>query len=518
MPRNTKRGGNPKKMQKHPDIKGYLKGHHPAVYEILEDLGMSSSLRPKRGQKGFTFLLPDAKYTKKIRSTLDGKSPEDAANMIFSLCIPLLLQTPEDWEKMKDDIPNLLDKKIVVKEIKSGKVVIDNGTLTLDTKFVPFSRMGNAERGNMAVWNLSGEVEYEKAPKTTKKYVYGIPVKKGGNEKSVMSSNVGAFIRACIRGELRALEEAKDEQFISHIMKVMNNVVMRLKEWNDAECLRKLHAVSCGLHYVSFFILFGSRGDRGLFSLEILDKLIKSGLDGGYGPQRTQWLAFVNGTEYGLVNASAANQARGNLKDNLLNSLNRFTPSKIVEIYTTLESTNQIDGVALYSADVAARFAAVPGLKLCLDEFAYKLIIGFNNYFSNIPKDNKPLLINEFKSYIMFIGDMLGRDYCIIPGRSDIQKMAEENKTSNLPRQDISQLEEFIGRGFIFLSGRAMECPVVGASEFEPTVEQTAESSSQMFSDEECLTPDVIGTIQRLLREKGAEGLSSYLEKCSENE
>jgi hypothetical protein len=159
--KSTKSDGGVCKMQKYPTIIEYLQSNEPAIYEIIECLNMRSSFTPRRGSSGITFLVPTAKYVEEIKKQMDGTEPETALDMMFSLIIPTLLKTPDDW---KGEIGNLLSKKVEVESVEGKTVKIKSGTVTLNKNFIPFDRYGTAPRGNMAIWNLDGKVEFKNAP------------------------------------------------------------------------------------------------------------------------------------------------------------------------------------------------------------------------------------------------------------------------------------------------------------------------------------------------------------------
>lgn len=171
MPRryNNTRGGVSKSMKKFSRITDYLEAHHKKVYELIEDAGMLGSLNPRRGGS-ITFLLPDAKYTTKIRKILDSDKAEEATDILGSLILKDLLKTTKDFAERQDDIPTLLGKKLLVKSVSASKVIIEDGELTPDTKAKFFERKGSITLGNLAVWNLKGEVKYADAPKSAYKY------------------------------------------------------------------------------------------------------------------------------------------------------------------------------------------------------------------------------------------------------------------------------------------------------------------------------------------------------------
>src|ERR1700678_1029228 len=165
----AKGGSGNAKMKKFPRILDYLEANHKNVYSLIDDLAMHSSLTPRRGG-AVTFLMPDADYVTLIRKTIESDDPEKATDMVGSLILSDLFETPADFTNKQDDIPNALGRKVTITGVTNGKVNIDNGELTIDAKFKPFTRQGSSKRGNIAIWNLKGVVSYEKAARSNFKY------------------------------------------------------------------------------------------------------------------------------------------------------------------------------------------------------------------------------------------------------------------------------------------------------------------------------------------------------------
>jgi hypothetical protein len=130
---------------------------------------MHGSLTPRRGGS-VTFLLPDNNYIKKIQTIIESESPEDATDIVSCLILQDLFTSGSDFSNKKDDIPNLLGKKLNIKEIKGDTVTLsNNATLTFDKEFRPFDRQGNMSRSNLSVWILKGEIDI-KTDKSSFKY------------------------------------------------------------------------------------------------------------------------------------------------------------------------------------------------------------------------------------------------------------------------------------------------------------------------------------------------------------
>ncbi len=168
-------GGADSKMKKFPRIIDYLEVHEKGVYALLNRLSMTNALNPRRGG-AITFLVPDAEYVKALNKIVEGPNPEEATNIISALILTIHLPDIAAFNKYQKDIPNMLGKKLVVKAITAKGVEVDNGVLTLDEKFQPFSHVGGVPRNNMSVWKLKGKINTD-TPKAT--YENGKEAKKG---------------------------------------------------------------------------------------------------------------------------------------------------------------------------------------------------------------------------------------------------------------------------------------------------------------------------------------------------
>lgn len=205
-----KHGGAKKDMHKFPRIIDFLEVHHKNVYDIICDLALEHSLVPRRGG-GITFLVPDAAYTKKIRKQVDGDDPEEATDMIYSLIILDNLPDVASWKEIKDDVPNLLGKKIKVHGITESKVSFNNGgsaSAVVCPKFKAFARSGNSKRNNMSVWNLTGEIDYKNADATNR----GFEPKRGSAETLAKIRGSAEFIENDKAIKIFVLETERQEQ------------------------------------------------------------------------------------------------------------------------------------------------------------------------------------------------------------------------------------------------------------------------------------------------------------------
>lgn len=231
-----KHGGAKKDMSKFPKIMDFLEVHHKDIYDIICDLSLDHALVPRRGG-GITFLLPDAAYVKKIRKQTDGDDPEDATDMIYSLIISDNLPDSASWREIKDDIPNLLGKKIKVHTITDSKITLNekgDASISLCPKFKSFTRSGNSKRNNMSVWNLTGEIDYKNAETSTRAY----EPKRGSAE-----------ILAKIRGSAEFTET--DKKLRQFVLEIENQERIAIQNYASG---KTAHVVSCKLRVLCNYV------------------------------------------------------------------------------------------------------------------------------------------------------------------------------------------------------------------------------------------------------------------------
>lgn len=157
-----------KTLQRYPKIIKYLEDHHSDLYDVIDALALYNAFTPKKGG-GITFLLPVDNYRQSIIDATYGDNPDSAIKMLKSLIIVDILNSAADWDKKRDDIPNLLGQRLEVQNISANAVKLKSGaTLRLDDSFKPMT-----SRTNMAIWIVSaGEVPIN-GPKASFKYIRG---------------------------------------------------------------------------------------------------------------------------------------------------------------------------------------------------------------------------------------------------------------------------------------------------------------------------------------------------------
>lgn len=301
----TKKGGKVSKgVVKYHRISDYLEQSHPDVFQLLQNTGLYSALAPRRGV-GRTFLLPDAKLTKKILKISESMELETASDMVGALIVQMHLATPEDWMKYKDDIPNANGKKVVVKGIKGDTVEIEGGTLTLDKKFVPATRLGKAVRGNTAVWKFKGEPELVTPDSTFK---YHRPGAKKGGCGAATSKHSRTLLADVVAHRYKLFLEGKLD--INPYYTVMELLIRFAKERNNQELLEAVRiAMPEGNVESAFYNLFEPfrKADKYLLSKELVGEFCAYSMCGsGSGCDTKKVLVdFINSEDMDALCCSA---------------------------------------------------------------------------------------------------------------------------------------------------------------------------------------------------------------------
>lgn len=396
--RSTKGGSGNKKMKRFPRILDYLEAHHPDVYELFDDLAMHGALTPKRGGS-ITFLLPDKKYVAEIRKAVESDDPEGATDMLSSLIITDLLETPADFSEKQDDIPNLLGKRIVVKGVSGNKVTVEDGELTVDSKFKPFERQGNSKRGNLAVWDLKGKIKYSGAPDATFKYAK-LPMKgkkkvEGGHDSAEICKMVDTIVKdevECIRnGTLSSDGKFKSPMLnaVARVLRVLESDAKFADEYVKARSLLTKHPI------IDFYILFQT--PEIFCSTKILEAY-RAGMDVNNNVDTVR--DFFNKTVSGdaaVLNPSSLGeliQARNALCSDVREKVNLKLNLKVIKVYEDLDEQNQLiyDGRTYFSGkiypDVLSNiFKNNKGMHLALDEAMFFIFTAVNHIKSSTPSD-----------------------------------------------------------------------------------------------------------------------------------
>jgi hypothetical protein len=363
------RGGKKDKLKKFPRILDYLEVHHRPIYDIFDELAMHGSLTPRRGGS-ITFLLPDAKYTKEINEIAESDNPEEATKILRSLVLLDLFETPKDFNEKKDNIPTLLGTKLLVKSVSKDKVEIEDGTLTKDDKFRPFSN-----RENIAVWRLSGKVKYEGVDKAVRSRVPR-SVRPSKAEGGANDQSYNDAVSAILHQELQSMSAPATPRKCP----MLDYVVSALRHFENTEhdLYRRAKCLITMCPIIDFYLLFDTPKifdhDR-MYPIVSNQPILNNNVDyykaffNNYNvPALQEDTTSLLMTEQGTQTVCAA---RDTIRQNILEAINTGTPRKIDDIYTALDSSNALDGASpIYPADLHSIFQQNAKLHLMLDEFS----------------------------------------------------------------------------------------------------------------------------------------------------
>ena len=260
-----------KQLKKFCRITKYIEKTDPKLFEILEDLCALSSIRPRRGHSGISFIYPSKATIEKIDKLRYSDQIESGVDIVLGHVIHDFLKTPADWNAKKSDIPNGLDKKVEVKEVKGTKIILADGAeLELDTKFVPFSERGN----NQAVYRVvKGDVDHTKHTKRatfeharTQDGAPRKPMATHGGSPADLQSEVIQVLKSTLCKKLSESEDCKHEgavapfSFLIHFDKFIQEGAYS----DEVKCMSKL--IHCGFTPVTntYFALSGTCLDSAL--------------------------------------------------------------------------------------------------------------------------------------------------------------------------------------------------------------------------------------------------------------
>jgi hypothetical protein len=261
------------KMQKYPRVSDYMQNHYPAQYKLYEDASMQGSLVPRRGF-GITVLIPDAALTKKIAALLVSADPEAATDYLSALILTDYFPTAKELQENKDNIPNALQRRLMIKGAAAGKVTIEDGELTVDESFKAFSRIGNSQRSKMAVWKLKGDIKVD-TPKASERS----PQKKGasaaspatggyrGGSDDDASTQVAAIRTRLLREKVetvaRGAKSSEDGKSLCPLMDAVTSVLYHWQttaESSDAsrDCYHKVRSIMAHDTVIDFLLVFAN--------------------------------------------------------------------------------------------------------------------------------------------------------------------------------------------------------------------------------------------------------------------
>ncbi len=157
----------------------YIERTYPEFYSVIEALAYDCG----REYRGKTIIIPPDETIKQIKKHISSGAYKEAVILLRIHLLTSLFLTGEDFKER--EAINWYLRKIPIKNVKDSTTVeIENGTLTLDTKYHPtINTEPGEERNNTSIWVLKGVIKVG-APIEMKKSVKN--KKKGGYDDNLI--------------------------------------------------------------------------------------------------------------------------------------------------------------------------------------------------------------------------------------------------------------------------------------------------------------------------------------------
>lgn len=130
----------------------YLRDHDHVMYDIINEFNFGDALSTKN-RTGVTFINPLDEGVRSLLQKLDMTKKDDyakATDILSAHIIVDYLKDADSFRAKRDDIPNMLDKKVVINDrTTSFEITFENGT-----KAVPAPEFHSSKR--IMVYNLVG--------------------------------------------------------------------------------------------------------------------------------------------------------------------------------------------------------------------------------------------------------------------------------------------------------------------------------------------------------------------------
>lgn len=460
-----------KKFKTFCKIYDYVASVDSELAEILRGVCADVVLGSTRGKPGITFLMPQDKAVRKKLSDLaysdNVKDANAASDMINAMILRDVFKAPADWMAKKDDIPNSLypAQHVEIDGVSGKDIIFKSGAkATLDTDFKDASK-----KGNLAVWKLTGEIPVTTDKPAKLKYAkMARGAKTGGYEVASIESQSERFKIAIAVENTYALHRlagpaaGQADPFLAHSMSLVN-YIMHVR--NDTELMYSRVLPLLSFDKIDFYLLVEPHKPSGEHLLD--DMLIRE-----WWAQRaqhqcdpaavmrevqemlerpgTQTAAVYTGREQILDKLAGLRQHLGSFID----SRPRGCIDEIAKIYAELEQTNALNGLEnIFPADLAAYYAAEPGLKMMQDELRYLTYGAFKRLESEPQFD-----IGRYHDLLNMIGE------CLYAG-SSVDRDAQHkllNKTSIKyqisPTEKVQEIKIFVySTMFVFIPLTAAE-------------------------------------------------------------
>lgn len=370
----------------------YLDEYESELAELLRGTCTDIALNTGKGKPGVTFLIPqDKALVDKIRNLAYSDKVADAnkaADMLNAMIFRDVYKTASDWDKKKSNIPNSLfpSQHVDIKSASGKEVTFASGAkAVLDEKFQDASR-----RGNLAVWKLvSGEI-----PVTTDK-----PAKRDMPMKGKMGAyEVSNAESQALRWKIAVYVE--NLYMMQEIQRRVNNSTAHTCAFLEYSCSLLLHIHSVDKNQIAqkllpmiacdkldFYFLLEPHKTSGNYLIsdsliadwwtnpqvseaacarckQLIEQLLMSGGTAAVYSRRPELMEAIHKIRKQVTEET---DARG-----------RDCVSFVTKVYQRLALENCIGDVTdVYPADLAAVYAAEPGLKMLQDEIRYTASVAF---------------------------------------------------------------------------------------------------------------------------------------------
>jgi hypothetical protein len=435
-----------KKLKKYPSIFVYLESNHPEIAELVETLALQNNFVPRRGG-GITFLVPDSEYVKKIQEIASSDNPEAATDMIQCLLIPLLLETVQDWRDNSDDIPTLLaGKRLEVKSVGERGVVLKNDSvITPNEVFKPFTRSGTAERANMAVWNLRGNVSVVDTANKQKRRAGPRVPKTRNNAADDMS--IRSFVDEVIKRELSSMRGKNPVRSVK--MTVLCNYVRYLVQHQSEEHLEYFKLVcdplAAGGIEAAFYLVFCCRDALGVDGVRRVGLNDTSTLVKILGDSSVDLFASVD-KPLNILKESLGYPADADLVELIGGFADSVSPKTIPALLSLYDTwVGALQGYA------GTRLKAVSGLKLLIDEFKHYVSLMWLAF-----RESYDTRTSAYKEFLRTL-DRFGVPVIINnPAQSTIAQLGRLYKKSpkEITQEHMNYITDFLGEDGAFRSER----------------------------------------------------------------
>ena len=146
---------NRQKLKQYCNILHYVEVQDPELADAFKDQCMQSTMNPRRGSAGMTFLMPGKKLSEKIVLAVYN-DPDNGTKMLRSLLIPDYLPSGSDWKN--NDVGSLNGVKYEIESANSSSVSIKGGA-KLKKLPITMNRYENDNRPMACIYSIeSGEL------------------------------------------------------------------------------------------------------------------------------------------------------------------------------------------------------------------------------------------------------------------------------------------------------------------------------------------------------------------------